>query len=168
MLVSGAMLLLPLAGCAALFRGPSRPPEPLPVAPFVDLHCHVAGLGEGGSGCFVSERLRESWKVGFYFRSFGVSRRELQQQGDALCGERLSTMLGQSRHVSRAVVLALDGAVDERGNLDTARTEFYVPNEFVAGLAAATPICSSAPASIPTAPTPWLAWTGRQPTTRSS
>jgi hypothetical protein len=60
------MLLLPLAGCAALFRRPSRPPEPLPAAPFVDLHCHVAGLGAGGSGCFVSERLRRSWKVGFY------------------------------------------------------------------------------------------------------
>jgi predicted TIM-barrel fold metal-dependent hydrolase len=45
-------------------------------------------------------------------------------------------MLGQSRKVSRAVVLALDGAVDDRGNLDTARTEFYVPNEFVATLAA--------------------------------
>ena len=74
--------------------------------------------------------------MGFYFRSFGVSRRELEQQGDALCGDRLSSMLGRSRHVGRAVVLAMDGAVDERGNLDTARTEFYVPNEFVAALAA--------------------------------
>ncbi len=130
------MLLLPLLGCAALFRRPSRPSEPLPVAPFVDLHCHVAGLGTGGSGCFVSERLRKSWKVGFYFRSFGVSRRELEQQGDALCADRLSAMLGQSRRVGRAVVLAMDGAVDERGNLDTTHTEFYVPNEFVAALAA--------------------------------
>jgi len=135
-LALGAMLLLPIAGCAALFRRPSRPPEPLPVAPFVDLHCHVAGLGAGGSGCFVSERLRRSWKVGFYFRSFGVSRRELEQQGDGLCADRLSSMLGRSRHVGRAVVLALDGAVDDRGNLDAAHTEFYVPNEFVAALAA--------------------------------
>ena len=103
---------------------------------FVDLHCHLAGLGAGGSGCFVSERLRRSWKVGFYFRSFGVSRRELAEQGDARCAERLSTMLSQSRHVSRAVVLALDGAVDEFGKVDAARTEFYVPNEFVAALAA--------------------------------
>jgi uncharacterized protein len=135
-LMLGAMLLLPVAGCVALFRGPSLQPERLPAEPFVDLHCHVAGLGAGGSGCLVSERLRRSWKVGFYFRSFGVSRRELEQQGDLLCGDRLSTMLAQSRHVSRAVVLALDGAVDERGALDKAHTEFYVPNEFVAALAA--------------------------------
>jgi hypothetical protein len=134
--VLGAMLLLCLAGCAAFFRGPSLPPEPLPVAQFVDLHCHVAGLGAGGSGCFVSERLRRSWKTRFYFRSFGITRRELEQRGDALCGDRLSTMLGESRHVGRAVVLALDGAVDDRGSLDAARTEFYVPNEFVVALAA--------------------------------
>ena len=131
----GAMLLLPFGGRVARFRRPSLPPEPLPAAPFLDLHCHVAGLGAGGSGCFVSEQLRRSWKVGFYFRSFGVSRRELEQQGDALCADRLSTMLGRSRHVGRAVALALDGAVDDRGNLDTARTEFYIPNEFVAALA---------------------------------
>ncbi len=130
------MLLLPLAGCVAFFRGPSRPPESLPAAQLLDMHCHVAGLGAGDSGCFVSEALRRSWKVGFYFRSFGVSRRELEQQGDALGADRLATTLGQSRHVGRAVILALDGAVDERGNLDTARTEFYVPNEFVAALAA--------------------------------
>ena len=134
-MVLGALLLAPFAGCTALFRGPSRSPEPLPIAPILDMHCHLAGLGAGGSGCFVSEQLRRSWKVGFYFRSFGVSRRELEQQGDALCGDRLSAMLGQSRHVGRAVVLAMDGAVDDRGNLDTSRTEFYVPNEFVAALA---------------------------------
>ncbi|HSA10106.1 MAG TPA: amidohydrolase family protein [Candidatus Paceibacterota bacterium] len=135
-LVLGAMIPLCFVGCAALFRGPILPPEPLPAAPFVDLHCHVAGLGADGSGCSVSERLRKSWKAGFYFRSFGVSRQQLEQRGDALCAERLSATLGQSRHVGRAVVLALDGVVDEQGNLDPARTEFYVPNEFVAAQAA--------------------------------
>jgi hypothetical protein len=96
------MLLLPLAGCAALFRRSSLPTDPLPVAPFLDLHCHVAGLGAGGSGCFVSEQLRRSWKVGFYFRSFGVSRRELAQKGDALCADRLADLLGGSRQGASA------------------------------------------------------------------
>jgi len=132
----GAMLIIPIAGCAAFFRGPILPPEPLPAAPFLDMHCHVAGLGGGGSGCFFSDRLRRSWKLGFYFRGFGVSRREVAQQGDALCADRVSTMLRESHHVGRAVVLALDGAVDEQGNLDAARTEVFVPNEFVSSLAA--------------------------------
>jgi uncharacterized protein len=35
------------------------------------------------------------------------------------------------------VILAMDGVVDASGQLDLDRTEFYVPNEFVAALAAA-------------------------------
>jgi hypothetical protein len=38
--------------------------------------------------------------------------------------------------VSRAVLLALDGVVGADGQLDTNRTEAYVPNEFVADMAA--------------------------------
>lgn len=111
---------------------PYRPPEPLPAAKFVDLHCHTAGLGAGGSGCFVSEKLRQSYKLHFYLRSFGVTEREIREHGDTLVLDRLSARLAQSEHVDRAVVLALDGVVDERGQLDLAHTEVYVPNEFLA------------------------------------
>ena len=51
-------------------------------------------------------------------------------------GDRISESLAQSKYVSRAVLLALDGVVDADGNLDTNRTEVYVPNEFVAEMAA--------------------------------
>ena len=128
--------LAAVTGCAAFFRGPILPPEPLPAAPILDLHCHVAGIGAGNSGCFVSDRLRKSWKLRFYLRSFGVSWQELSEKGDAICGERLAQTLAASGHVGRAVILAMDGAVDADGQLDLARTEFYVPNEFVAALAA--------------------------------
>jgi uncharacterized protein len=134
------VVVTPLAAvtcCASFFRGPVLPPEPLPAAPILDLHCHVAGAGAGNSGCLVSTRLRKSWKFGFYLRSFGVSKRGLRKRGDVVCGERLAQSLASSRWVGRAVVLAMDGAVDAEGKLDLARTEFYVPNEFVAALAAA-------------------------------
>lgn len=116
----------------AFFAGPYQAPQPLPDVPLVDVHCHVAGLGAGGSGCFISPDLRDNWRFGFYLRAFGVSRAELEREGDALLPARLSARLAQSRHVSQAVILALDGVVDAAGNLDTNRTEFYVPNEFVA------------------------------------
>jgi predicted TIM-barrel fold metal-dependent hydrolase len=58
------------------------------------------------------------------------------KEGDGLIGDRISQSLAQSRFVSRAVLLALDGVVDKDGNLDTNRTEVYVPNEFVAEMAA--------------------------------
>jgi len=125
-----------VTGCAAFSRGPILPPEPLPTASILDLHCHVGGVGAGGSGCYASPKLLQSSKMGFFLRSFGVTRKEAQEHGDALCAERVSQALAASRHVNRAVILALDGPVDTGGNLDLARTQLYVPNEFVAALAA--------------------------------
>jgi len=120
---------------AGLPARPFRPVEPIP-AGIVDMHCHIAGLGAGGSGCFVSPALRNNWRFKVYLRSFGVSQKEIAQQGDALIGDRISQSLAQSKFVSRAVLLALDGVVDAEGNLDTNRTEVFVPNEFVAAVAA--------------------------------
>ena len=76
------------------------------------------------------------WRFSIYLRSFGVTQEEVLKDGDGLIGDRISETLAQSRHVSRAVLLALDGVVDSDGNLDTNRTEVYVPNEFVAEMAA--------------------------------
>jgi uncharacterized protein len=59
----------------------------------------------------------------------------VQERGDLACAERLTQTLGASRHVGSAVVLAMDGVIGADGQLDRARTEFYVPNEFVAQLA---------------------------------
>jgi predicted TIM-barrel fold metal-dependent hydrolase len=128
---AGALLALGLARLA-FFTGPYLPPQPLPTTPLVDLHCHVAGLGAGGSGCFVSPALRDNWRFGFYLRAFGVTRAEVEREGDIVMADRLAATLAQSRHVRQAVILALDGVADARGELDTNQTEFFVPNEFVA------------------------------------
>jgi predicted TIM-barrel fold metal-dependent hydrolase len=111
-------------------------PEPLPKTPLLDMHCHVAGIGAGNSGCFVSERLLKSWKLRFYLRSFGTSLEELREQGDLAGGARLSRALEEAAYVRRAVILAMDGPLDHAGELDRAATEFYVPNDFVASLCA--------------------------------
>ena len=98
----------------------------------IDIHCHTAGIGAGGSGCFVSPALQGSWKYRIYLKAFGVTEKELRQEGDALVLRRLSETLTRSRRVAQAVVLAMDGVVGEDGELDRARTEIYIPNEFVA------------------------------------
>jgi len=103
------------------------PPSPA----IIDIHCHTAGIGAGASGCFVSPALRRNIRFNFFLRSFGVSEGELQQHGDRLVLERLSQGLDESHHVSAAVVLAMDGVVDSQGNLDQAKTEIYIPNEFL-------------------------------------
>lgn len=97
----------------------------------IDIHCHTAGIGAGASGCFVSTAMRRNFRFHFFLKTFGVSERELLLHGDALILERLSERLAESRHVSAAVVLAMDGVVDAHGDLDEAATEIYIPNEFL-------------------------------------
>jgi hypothetical protein len=122
---------LPSCSLAAVGVPPAasdRPPAPV----VIDLHCHTAGLGAGGSGCFVSPALRQSWKLKFYLRGFGVTTEEIEREGDAIVVKRIAERLAGSRHVDEAVVLALDGVIRPDGQLDRERTEFYVPNEFLA------------------------------------
>jgi uncharacterized protein len=98
----------------------------------IDIHCHTAGIGAGGSGCFVSPALQRSWKYRIYLRAFGVTEKELRAEGDALVMRRLSESLVGSRRVAAAVVLAMDGVIGADGELDREKTEIYIPNEFVA------------------------------------
>lgn len=101
-------------------------------AQVLDMHCHVAGIGAGGSGAFLSEQLRRSWKYRIYLKAFGVTEAEVRQQGDALIVERIAALLAESDQVGAAVLLALDGVIDENGQLDRERTETYIPNDFLA------------------------------------
>lgn len=129
-----ALFGLHVAGAAAyafLFAAPYRPVEPLPPG-IIDMHVHIAGLGGGGSGCFVSEKLGGNWRFNTYLRSYGVSRRELLEKGDHFLVDRVSGTLAKSKLVEKAVILALDGVVGGDGALDVKNTELYVPNEFAA------------------------------------
>ncbi|HNQ91240.1 MAG TPA: amidohydrolase family protein, partial [Verrucomicrobiota bacterium] len=122
-----------LAGVRAVaFRGPYRPPAPLPSEPIIDLHCHAAGLGAGGSGCFVADRLRSNWRFKPFLAAYDVTEAELEREGDGLLIRRLAEGVAASKSVRAAVVLAMDGVMNDRGELDREQTEMYVPNEFVA------------------------------------
>ena len=103
----------------------------LPSPAIIDIHCHTAGIGAGASGCFVSSAMRRNLRFNFFLKTFGVTESELLQHGDGLVLERLSQLLGESRHVSAAVVLAMDGVVDAYGNLDESATEIFIPNDFL-------------------------------------
>lgn len=127
-----AVATLLVVSCAMFFQGPYRPVEPVPQAKLIDLHCHTAGIGAGGSGCFVSKAMRDSYKFDIYLKAFGVTRAEVEAQGDALILQRISEQISASTNVGAAVILAMDGVVDDAGQLDTNLTEVYVPIEYVA------------------------------------
>jgi len=129
--IVGSLALLLLLLRLLLFQGPVRPPEPLPEAPILDMHCHTAGIGARGSGCFVTERLQSSWKFDTYLDAFGLSQEDLEREGDGIVVERIAKLVRESEAVSSAVVLAMDGVVGRDGKIDLEHTEILVPDRFV-------------------------------------
>lgn len=128
--LGGAILVAGGLPLYAGFRGPYRSPEPLPSGPIIDMHVHVAGIGAGGSGCYVSPSLRRNWRYRIYLNAFGTSQADLTRYGDRHAMTLLAKGVERSRYVDAAVVLALDGVV-EWGELNLSRTEVYIPNDFV-------------------------------------
>ncbi len=132
--VLGALLLavlLPVLLRLILFQGPHLPVEESRAPQVVDMHVHAAGVGAGDSGCYVSPAFLASYKFGIYLRSYGIGRQELEREGDALVIRRIARWVRESAEVDAAVVLALDGVIDEQGRLDREATQVYVPNQFV-------------------------------------
>ena len=95
------------------------------------MHVHTAGIGAGGSGCYVAPALADSYKFSWYLRAFGVSREILERDGDAVVIAGIAARIAASRVVDKAVILAMDGVVDATGELDRRRTQVYVPNGFI-------------------------------------
>ena len=115
----------------AFFSGPYLPLAKPYSGEIFDMHCHVAGIGAGGSGCFVSQQLKNNFRFNIYLKAFGVTLPEVKEHGDKILMQRLADGIGESRRVGAAIVLAMDGVIGDDGLLDRERTEFYIPNEFV-------------------------------------
>lgn len=159
--------LLVLVGGAALFSGlrygharlarPAKPSGPLSDAAkaliakawqgldpprVLDAHVHVVGTGAGGTGCRLGERMQSPLNPGDYLKftiyldAAGVS--ELAH-ADQQYLERLDGLSRSEVPHGRLLLLAFDQAHDENGQPVPDATEFYTPNEYVAGLAKAAP-----------------------------
>jgi len=78
LLYAGAGILIIFAGRLLIFRGPHGPTVSDAPKGIIDMHCHTAGIGAGGSGAWISEELRGSWKFGLYLRVFGGTEKSLK------------------------------------------------------------------------------------------
>ncbi len=130
MLYLPALLVVLLVLRLLFFKGPyadvSKPEKGL-----LDMHCHTAGFGAGGSGAKVSQTLRESWKFKLYLRIFGTSEPEVEEKGDDRVMQIIADSIRGSEFVDDAVILAMDAPYDADGSLDEEALEVYVPNRFV-------------------------------------
>ena len=96
-----------------------------------DIHVHVAGLGYGGSGCFIGQEMRDNFRFPFYLKALGVSEELIQKEGDSILFKKLSANISSSKTIKQAVVLAMDAYVSNTGELDKKNTHIYVPNTYV-------------------------------------
>lgn len=127
-----AVVLLLLVLRLVFFSGPFQPLAKRHDELILDMHCHTAGVGAGGSGCFVSKELRNNFRFNIYLKAFGVTLAEVEEKGDQLLIERLAKRVAESERVGAAIILAMDGVIGDDGKLARDRTEFFIPNEYVA------------------------------------
>jgi hypothetical protein len=96
----------------------------------VDMHTHVA-CQSSANGCYINEKFLNHWKYKIYLDALGVTKKDLEENGDDLIPRKLSELISGSQFVAKAVVLALDGFYGKDGLLDKEKTQILVSNSFV-------------------------------------
>ena len=96
------------------------------VGPVYDFHTHLFGVGDGGTGCFLSDNQRNRINYKLFLKLLGLSENgRLDQDYVAALVRQL-----RSSSVQKAVLLAYDGRYDEKGEFSDA-TNVYVPNDYL-------------------------------------
>lgn len=96
----------------------------------IDLHVHLAGVGGGGPGCFVSPKMARTLTFQALKRIIGIDTRD-GPQATADFGRRIARAVEDSTELDYACVFAMDGVYDAAGELVPADSHLYVPNSWV-------------------------------------
>src|SRR5690242_2180193 len=100
----------------------------------VDAHVHVVGNGSGGSGCWLRVRGWHRPLAGLMLRHIGLPLSAMSGDLETLYIDRLLELIRGSS-LGAAVILAQDLVYDEQGQPIQDAGSFYVPNDYVLGLA---------------------------------
>jgi predicted TIM-barrel fold metal-dependent hydrolase len=113
-------------------------------ARLVDYHTHVVGLGTGDTGAFVNPKML-GWRRPFHRLKFKVylSAGAVTDvaQTDAQIVSRLTSLIRHIEGHGTHCLLAFDQNYNRDGTPNLAKTEFYVPNDYVFTLAEQHPQC---------------------------
>ena len=109
------------------------PAEAIPSKP-IDMHVHVVGNGAGGTGCWLRVRGWHRPLAALMLRHIGLPRAALRGDLDRLYVERLLELVRGSS-LGAVVILGQDLVRDEQGRAIEGAGSFYVPNDYVLGLA---------------------------------
>src|SRR5712692_889790 len=100
----------------------------------VDYHTHIAGLGNGTNGAFVSPKMLR-WRHPFHkiklkvYLSAGAVR-DVERADEQIIG-RLVRLVNNIEGHGKHRLLAFDKNYNRDGTTNLDRTEFYVPNDYV-------------------------------------
>jgi uncharacterized protein len=96
----------------------------------IDCHVHLAALPDGDNGCYISPKLLHSPLFRFLLWKHNLSSAHPHEANQQYLND-LITELRASRHVSKAVLLGMDGFYDQSGLLNRRHTDFLVGNDYV-------------------------------------
>lgn len=104
-----------------------------------DVHCHVFGNGDSGSGLWFNPRMEQMWRAGEYLqRAFYLNASctvDAPGKVDASFAARLLAQAEEMAVGFHALLFAFDWARDDAGAPLLDRSTFHVPDDYVAGLA---------------------------------
>jgi uncharacterized protein len=96
----------------------------------IDMHVHLAGVGSGDSGCWVSPKFRRRLTFRALRLMHGISAESMRTTADADWAARIARYVRESA-LDRAVALGFDGVYRPDGSLDPARSQMLVPDDWV-------------------------------------
>ena len=102
------------------------------MTPVIDVHTHLAGLGHGGTGCFIDERKYQSLLYKLMRHKLGLYDAHKSWRFDDLYRERLEKDVRSAidrKALSACVVFAHERIYDASGEACAGGQELYVPNE---------------------------------------
>lgn len=94
----------------------------------LDIHLHLFGTGDSGSGCKLSSKITEGPLFPLLVDTLQIRDRAKTMDAGFLLA--LAEQLDESG-LDKGVVLAQDAAYDADGKPDWRRTHFFVPNDYV-------------------------------------
>ena len=101
--------------------------------PILDIHAHLFGLGDAGTGCRISEAITDGAAFRYLMATLclRVPGKTVDERYEEVLVEQV-----KGSCLTKAAVLGQDAVYDRHGNVDWDRTSFYVPNDYVFTVAA--------------------------------
>ena len=96
--------------------------------PTLDLHVHLFGIGEGGTGCKMAKSITDGLQFRILEQMLGL--RKMGKTFDEGY-ERVLAQQVEESGLSKAAILGQDAIYDRQGKADWNRTSFFVPNDYV-------------------------------------